>query len=247
MNNRFYAPGASKINLRVRLPAREATHLTKVLRLEIGSIIQVFDGQGHEFRGTLARTDQDGTFIDTFEPIEPAPESPVSIILAQALLKGRKFDQVIRDATMLGVTAIQPLVTSFTDVSKTIIKRSSSQERWRRIAISSAKQSGRAVVPTIESPVSIEQHLTQHPSGRRIMLVEPNIQASYKRLDSLSTDVVPSQAIVTIGPEGGWSNNELATAQEEAWELLTLGSRTLRADAAPVAAIAVFLFLWGDL
>jgi len=79
------------------------------------------------------------------------------------------------------------------------------------------------------------------------MLVEPDAQASYKRLDTLSTEVVPSQAIVTIGPEGGWSNKELATAREETWELLTLGSRTLRADAAPIAAIAVFLFLWGDL
>ena len=79
------------------------------------------------------------------------------------------------------------------------------------------------------------------------MLLAPDAQTSYKRLDSLSTDIVPSQAIITIGPEGGWSNNELAAARKEAWELLTLGSRTLRADAAPVAAIAVFLFLWGDL
>ena len=247
MNNRFYAPEAKGINLRVRLPEDEATHLTKVLRLEIGSRIHVFDGQGHEFRGKLVRIDHTGTFVDTFEPIEPAPESPVSIILAQALLKGRKFDQVIRDATMLGVSAIQPLITSYTDVPKSTIKRNSTQERWRRISVSSAKQSGRAVVPTIESPISIEQHLAQKPSGSRLMLVEPDAQTSYKRLDSLSTDIVPSQAIITIGPEGGWSNNELAAARKEAWELLTLGSRTLRADAAPVAAIAVFLFLWGDL
>ncbi len=247
MNNRFYAPEAKGINLRIRLPEDEASHLTKVLRLEVGSTIHVFDGQGHEFRGTFVRTDQNGTFVDTFEPIDPAPESPVSIILAQALLKGRKFDQVIRDATMLGVSAIQPLITSYTDVSKITIKRSSSQKRWQRIAVASAKQSGRAVVPIIKSPVLIEQHLAQKPSGSRLMLVEPDAQTSYKRLDSLSTDIVPSQAIITIGPEGGWSNNELAAARKEAWELLTLGSRTLRADAAPVAAIAVFLFLWGDL
>ena len=247
MTNRFYAPEASGINLRVRLPEHEANHLTKVLRLEIGSTIHVFDGQGHEFRGTLVSADHKGTFVNTLEPIEPAPESPVSIILAQALLKGRKFDQVIRDATMLGVSAIQPLITSYTDVSKTIINRSASQGRWQRIAVSSAKQSGRAVVPTVNCPVPIEQYLTQRPSGRRLMLVEPDAQSCYKRLDTLSTEVVPSQAIVTIGPEGGWSNKELATAREETWELLTLGSRTLRADAAPIAAIAVFLFLWGDL
>ena len=117
---------------------------------------------------------------------------------------------------MLGVSAIQPLITSYTDVSKTTIKRSSSQERWRRIAVSSAKQSERAVVPTVESPVSIERHLSQKSSGRRLMLVEPDAQSCYKRLDTQSTEIIPSQAIVTIGPEDGWSNRELATAREEA-------------------------------
>ena len=79
------------------------------------------------------------------------------------------------------------------------------------------------------------------------MLVEPDAQSCYKRLDTQSTEIIPSQAIVTIGPEDGWSNRELATARKEAWELLTIGSRTLRAAAAPIAAIAVFLLLWGDL
>ena len=121
MTNRFYAPEAFEINLRVRLPEHETNHLTKVLHLEVGSTIHVFDGQGHEFRGTLVSTDQKWTFVDTLEPIEPAPEYPVSIILAQALLKGREFDQAIRDATMLGVSAIQPLITSYTDVAKTTV------------------------------------------------------------------------------------------------------------------------------
>ena len=79
MTNRFYAPEAFEINLRVRLPEHENSHLTKVLRLEDGSTIHVFDGQGHEFLGTLVSTDQKGTFVDTLEPIEPAPESPVSL------------------------------------------------------------------------------------------------------------------------------------------------------------------------
>ena len=102
-------------------------------------------------------------------------------------------------------------------------------------------------MPVIESPLSVDRHLSDVGEGLHLMLVEPATGPSRDRLDALAARPSPQNASLTIGPEGGWSEDELSRAHAEGWELLTLGSRTLRADAAPVAAVSVLLFLWGEL
>ena len=231
----------------MRLPDSEAAHLTHALRLKAGAAIQVFDGQGHEFSGAIVSTDRTGTVVETLEPVDPAPEPQVAIMLAQAVLKGRKFDSVVRDAVMLGVSAVRPLITARTDVPEAALRGDSARQRWEKIAIASAKQSGRAVVPVIESPISFDRHLLETTDGLRVVLIEPPVGPPRDRLALLTSRTRPRHAILTIGPEGGWSEDELNRARAEGWETLTLGSRTLRADAAPVVAIAVLLHVWGEL
>lgn len=231
----------------MRLPESEALHLTQVLRLKAGLTVQVFDGEGHEFRGTIVSADRTGAIIDTLEPVEPAREPRVAVTLAQGMLKGRKFDGVIRDAVMLGVSAIRPLITAHTDVPEAAIRGDSVRRRWERIAVASAKQSGRAVVPVIESPMKIDQHLAQPGDGARLILVEPAAGPADTPRDTLASRPPPPRAVLTVGPEGGWSEDEISRARAEGWEPLTLGSRTLRADAAPVAAVAILMYVWGDL
>ncbi len=247
MTYRFYAPTASRTGVRVRLPDSEAAHLTHALRLKTGATIQLFDGQGHEFSGSIVTTDRTGTVVETFEPIDPAPEPLVAITLAQALLKGRKFDAVVRDAVMLGVSAVRPLITDHTDVPDAALHSDIACQRWRKIAIASAKQSGRAVVPVIESPISFNRHLTGTGDGLRVILVEPSAGPLPDRLDLLMSRPRPQHAMLTVGPEGGWSENELNRARAEGWEMLTLGSRTLRSDATPIVSVAILLYVWGDL
>jgi 16S rRNA (uracil1498-N3)-methyltransferase len=247
VTHRFYAPKASHTGVRVRLPDSEAAHLTDALRLKAGAAIQVFDGQGHEFRGAIVSTDRTGTVIETLDPVDPASEPQVAITLAQAVLKGRKFDSVIRDAVMLGVSAVRPLITARTDVPEAALRGDSVRQRWEKIAVASAKQSGRAVVPVIESPISFDRHLSETNDGLRVMLIEPPAEPPRDRLALLTSRTRPRQAMLTIGPEGGWSEYELNRARVKGWETLTLGSRTLRADAAPVVAIAVLLYVWGEL
>ena len=231
----------------MRLPDSEATHLTQVLRLKAGVTVQVFDGHGHEFRATIVAADRSGAIIDTLEPVETAREPRVAVTLAQAMLKGRKFDQVVRDAVMLGVSAVRPLLTTHTAVPETAILGGSARRRWERIAVASAKQSGRAVVPVIESPMTIDRHLSQPGDHARLMLVEPTAGSADSPRNRLMSLLPPPRAMLTIGPEGGWSEDEVSRARAERWELLTLGSRTLRADAAPVAAVAILMYVWGDL
>ena len=247
MTHRFYAPTASRTGLRVRLPDSEAVHQTHALRLRAGATVQVFDGRGHEFSGTIVTTDRTGTVVETLAPVDPAPEPQVAITLAQAVLKGRKFDSVVRDAVMLGVSAVRPLITAHTDVPEAALRSGSTRQRWEHIAVASAKQSGRAVVPVIESPMSFERHLGNTGEGLRMILVEPPVGPARDRPDVLTTRPRPRHAVLTIGPEGGWSEEELIRARAEGWEMLTLGSRTLRADAASVVSVGVLLYVWGEL
>jgi len=108
--DRFYAPTASRTGVRVHLPDSEAAHLTHVLRPKAGATIQIFDGKAHEFIGAIITTDRTDAVVETLEPFDPVPQPRVTITLAPAILKRRKFDSIVRDAVMLGVSALQPLV-----------------------------------------------------------------------------------------------------------------------------------------
>ena len=116
-------------------------------------------------------------------------------------------------------------------------------ERWRKIAVSSAKQCGRAVVLTLASHVRFDQLLTDATVLPRIMLVEPAARSAHKSRGVLSNQPPLTAATLAIGPEGGWTK----AARGRGFSLLTLGARALRADAAPAEAISVLQFVWGDL
>ena len=244
---RFYAPEASTTGETVTLSDSESHHLTSVLRLRAGDTIRVFDGRGHEYTAQVKRKLQKAVSVLLVDTFEPAIEPRVKITLAPGLLKGRGLDTIIRNATMLGVAVIQPLLTARANVYPTALSHNDSLERWHKIAVSSAKQSGRAVVPIVAAPISLGELLVNTTSVMRIMLVEPASGVNSKQLEILSQSPIPPTATLAIGPEGGWSASELQSAHKHNFQQLTLGVRTFRADAAPMAAISVLQFLWGDL
>src|SRR5262249_18613781 len=144
-------------------------------------------------------------------------------------------------ATMMGVTAIEPLVTDHTVAH---MKEGRAPERWRRIAIASAKQCRRAVVPAIGAGTSFADWLARDSSASRLLLGEPQQRKSGQPPSFLRP---PASVTLVVGPEGGWSDREIDVAIEAGLTPVTLGGRTLRADAVPVVAIAVVQFLLGDL
>jgi 16S rRNA (uracil1498-N3)-methyltransferase len=117
-------------------------------------------------------------------------------------------------------------------------------DRWRRIALASTKQSRRAVLPEIRMPLTFEHYLEEPAAELRLMLVEPGAVPPVETAASLRKERVPSDAALLVGPEGGWDENECERGGAGASRLITLGPRTLRADAVPVAAISVLQFLW---
>lgn len=227
------------------LPTDEAEHLVRVLRLGAGADVEIFDGRGCLWRAEVIEAGRRGVTVRLVEPGEAAPETRVRTVLAVGVLKGDKMDGVVRDAVMLGVDAVQPLVSSRVEIAPAALARRGRVERWRRVAVASVKQCGRAVVPAVLDPLTFDQYLVAGGAGVRLMCVEPSAVGG----KAVAVRDVPPQAAahVVVGPEGGWTPGEVAAAAAAHWVLVSLGARTLRADAAPLVALTALLATWGDL
>jgi 16S rRNA (uracil1498-N3)-methyltransferase len=240
---RFLAESIDAAAGTARLTGDEARHLSQVLRLGVGDEVAVFDGSGREFRARVERAGRDGADLQLLEEFPAAPEPSVRLTLAQAALKGEKMDDVVRDATMMGVAAIEPLVTGHTAAH---MKAGRAPERWRRIAIASAKQCRRAVVPAIGEGSAFLDWLPRDRAAMRLLLVEPSAAVEGHPVSTLGS-TRPASASLNVGPEGGWSVGEIEAAVRSGCVPITLGRRTLRADAVPIVAIGLLQFIWGDL
>ena len=245
--HRFFAPALDPGDETVVLPRDEAEHLTRVLRLGVGDTVAVFDGRGREFTARVATVMRRDVRLQLVARVDPAPEPSVALTIAQAVLKGDKMDDVVRDAVMLGAAAIQPIVTKRTETTVASLIKGARIDRWRRVALASVKQSRRAVLPEIRVPLTLESYFDEPAAALRLMLVEPGAASDAEPVSAVQRGPVPADAVVLVGPEGGWTEQECAMARQRGARLVTLGHRTLRADAVPIAAISVLQFLWGDL
>ncbi len=240
---RLYVPLLGASDRTIDLPDDEAGHLRRVLRVKAGAAIRLFDGRGREVAARVTAVQRDRVVAEIGDPVEAASEWSVRITLAQAVLKGDKIDEVIRDAVMMGVAAVQLLVTARTEVPAPAWSRGRRLERWQRIAVSSAKQCGRAVVPAVLAPAPLGDVLTAaEPGAARLMLVEPSA-APAGSAAALPSEA-PASALVLVGPEGGWADEEVVLALSAGCLPVSLGPRTLRADAAAVVALSVMQYAW---
>ena len=248
MHPRFFAPEAQTSGDLVTLPEEEAQHLTRVLRLGAGACVRIFNGSGDEFESVVEAAAKDVVRVRIGSPRDPAPEAHLNITLAQAVLKGDKMDDVVRDAVMIGATAIRPVLTARTETSAAILQKSHRQDRWERVAISAAKQCGRAVVPPILEPLTFDELMgilqDKWLSGPAFMLVEPGATKSAVPFSELDVEP-PKAATAVVGPEGGWTAEEIEAASLVC-RLVTLGRRTLRADAMGLIAIAAVFSRWKE-
>jgi 16S rRNA (uracil1498-N3)-methyltransferase len=244
---RFFVPDLDPTLGVVALPPDEARHLTRVMRLSAGDDVAVFDGRGHEFRARVVTALRDKVQLVLLDASVPAPEPRVPLTLVQAVLKGDKMDAVVRDATMMGVAAIEPVITARTIGRLKALESGRASERWRRVAISSAKQCRRATVPVIGAGRGLADWLVQGASGMQLMLVEPSASGGDEQSLRLLETHAPASLSLLVGPEGGWTVEERQQAEAAGCIPVTLGGITLRADAIAVAAIAIVRFALKDL
>ena len=243
---RFFAPTNAFNNQSVTLVEDEARHLRDVLRMKVGDEVYVFNGAGQEFRCTVSLLKRDLAILEDCRQVEPLkPESPLNLTLALALLKGEKFDLVVQKATELGITAIIPVITRYADIKlKDAGDAKKRVDRWQRIAMEAAKQSGRAAIPNVSSPVTFESLMAKDFVGERIMFSE----REGRPLDNtLATKAGVDAAIILVGSEGGWTDEEIETAGNSGWKIVTLGGRILRAETGAISATVLLQHALGDL
>jgi 16S rRNA (uracil1498-N3)-methyltransferase len=218
------------------LTGDQATHLARVLRAEPGQIYDVV-ANGFLHRAEIAAvTDSEVHFI-LHEELESDTALPLHLLLA--VFKFDHMEWAIEKATELGIARITPILARRTEkhLAQSASKRA---ERWRRIALEASKQSRRTTIPEIADPIPLKQALEQEQSPTRILLSETEqattITAALINAKSSNQETDTSLA---IGPEGGWTPEEMALFTQHQWQPVTLGPRILRAETAAIAAIAI--------
>lgn len=240
--HRCHAPDLVPGDRDVALSAAETHHLVNVVRARVGNEVRVFDGRGHEFDATVATIARRSARLTIGAPVAPRPEPRVAITLAQAVLKTDRMNDVVGRATMLGATAIQPLLTDRTVVPAAAM-RGAAGARWSRLAVAAARQSGRAVVPLVHEPVRFGAFIEAGRDGPTVLLAEPSAGGAGPVFTPEAT-AIPDQAVLMVGPEGGWSPDECRAARHAGCLEWRVSRLTLGADAAGPAALAVLLYLW---
>lgn len=239
---RFYCAPPLPVSGTFDLPPEAAHHAARVLRLRKGDDVEIFDGNGNECRGTIAEISGKRVVVGSIAATNTNRESPLQVVLAQALASSEKMDWVIQKATELGVTEIQPLDTE-RSVAKLSAERATKRlEHWRQVAISACEQCGRNTLPQIHAPLDIMvwlQQMRQAADTKFILL--PGGAAS------LHNQVKPQgKVILLIGAEGGFTQAESEIALHSGFVAIRMGARVLRTETAAVAGLAALQTLWGD-
>jgi len=226
-----------------------------VLRMTPGDEAFVFDGNGNEYRCTFRRLEDNGAELEIVDSMSDIVESPLELTLAQALAKGEKFDFIVQKATELGVNRIVPLVTRYADVRLDEGQRASRTERWRRISLESMKQCGRRKLVQITEPLSIYQLMSalEH-SGNTVTGAKPahslllfSERGGIGVTEALGVNSKSRSVVALVGPEGGWSDDELETLSDYGCTPVTLGPRVIRTETAALVAITLIQHTLGDL
>jgi 16S rRNA (uracil1498-N3)-methyltransferase len=223
----------------------EVRHIKNVLRLKPGDKIRVFDGEGFEYDASIHRFFDDRVEIKIMRKFPGEKESPVQIGVAQALLKERKMDRLLRHLCELGVTRWIPFISE-RSVSRPSEKRLSARvQRWNKIVQESCKQCRRSKLPEIINTLTFEDVLSYGSSCDLQIVFYENESATLKSL--LPHHPVPRDILLILGPEGGFSDQEIEKAGAAGCVIAGLGSRILRAETAAIAACTLTQFLYGDM
>ena len=243
---RFFLPSRQIHANRGTIAGQELGHLRKVLRLKPGDRITVFDDTGWEHEAVICSLAVAQGEIEILSSRQAQRESPLQITLAAGLTKGEKFEFVVEKATELGVQTIVPFTSTYAVPKLDERKIASRTERWRKIALSAAKQCGRTVVPEV-LPLCTFQELLIRPSHEGVKLFFWEQEAA-QSLDDVYKKHRDAKAVtLAIGPEGGFSSAEAELARAQGFDSVQLGRRILRAETAAVTALSLAQFLWGDL
>jgi len=266
---RVFLPAINFKDNRISITDEKARYLISVLRCRKGDDLVIFDGKGNCYRTTILKADRREVITEVIEKIPFNTESRLNITLVQGLLKGEKMDMVIQKTTELGVKKIIPVITERSQVRDT-----RKVTRWRKIAEEASRQSGRSVIPIIREPVEFKKFYANHDPQYKFqgfifyeedgMKLSEAVEILKQRFHYTLPSPLPSregklpsplvgegkgegELFVVIGPEGGFTKEEVTVAKERGLLVTSLGKRILRAETAAISAMTLVQYLLGDI
>ena len=238
---RVYLDQALETGNTCRLAEEAAHHIATVLRMKTGEALVLFNGSGGSYRAVISRMEKRCVEVTTGVHEPDDRESPLAITLAQAVMRGQHMDYALQKAVELGVQHIVPLLCLHGNVKLGDEQKQHRHEHWRRIIISACEQCGRNRIPLLSPPLRFTDWVGTDPNELKLIL-HPGDGVRLASLRSVSNTMT-----LLAGPEGGFSDDEIAGAQRHGYQSITLGPRVLRAESAALVAISICQALWGDI
>ncbi|WP_044407998.1 16S rRNA (uracil(1498)-N(3))-methyltransferase [Thiomicrospira microaerophila] len=242
---RLYLAVDLQPGLVVNLNKDQAHYALTVLRLKNAHPVQVFDGLGQQIDGVLQILSRRDAQVLLGEHLErPNTESPLNTLLLQGISRGERMDYSLQKAVELGVTEIQPLFTDRCEVRLDADKAEKRRQQWQALVISACEQSGRAQVPIVHAPVTLEHWIGQLTQPAQGLVLDPYAQQT---LQTISKPSHLQAFALLVGPEGGLTDMEVQLAQNAGLTAIRLGSRILRTETAAPVILSLLQAQWGDL
>lgn len=238
---RIFTDSALSTGQTTDLDDSAAQHVGRVLRMQPGQALTLFNGDGQDYAATVTEAGKKRVAVSVEDARPNLTESSLEIVLGQTLSKGDRMDYAVQKAVEMGVTRIVPLTTERSEVKLKGDREDKRLRHWRQIAISAAEQCGRARVPEIQPVMALEDWF-EHAGDCDLRLV-----LHHRTQHSLDAMSPPRRIALMIGPEGGLNPAEIAAAEAAGFLPVALGPRVLRTETAPVAAMALCQWLWGDI
>ena len=239
---RFYFPETLALGARVHLPQDAAQHAIRVLRLAEGAGVALFNGDGQVYHAKILRIEKQDVTVLIEQCAATCRESPLQITLVQGISSGERMDFTLQKSVELGVRAIQAIQAERSVVKLTPERKEKRLRHWQNIVNAACAQCGRNVVPSVQPALSLTDWLAgQTPDGSLRLLLAPDAEMRLRDLEQPTGPVV-----LAVGPEGGFSDNELRALQQYGFISLRLGPRVLRTETAALAALSALQSCWGD-
>ena len=235
---RIYSPVELSDNQTIELDGSAAHHLIKVLRFKIGYQLIIFNGRGQQVDATITQMSKKSLQVKTTTVDTSDKQSPLRTVLGIALSKGDRFDWVVQKATEMGVHEIQPLFSQRSEVKLSGDRLDKKWQSWQHIIIAACEQCQRNTLAVLHPVATLDQWLQNVDCDKKLVLHH----RSEERLNAQK----PGSVALLIGPEGGLSDGEITQAIDSGFDALTLGPRVLRTETAPIAALSVLQYRWGD-
>lgn len=240
--HRFYHSNPLDLNQIIILDEFSSHHALRVMRVKVDDFLILFNGDGFEYRGRVSDINKKTINVEILSKEKNNSESPININLFQSISSNEKMDMVIQKATELGVSSIQPIFTSRSTIKLSLDRTKKRVIHWKQVSISACEQSGRSKIPTIKSPIGFDRFVEGISTNSLNLLLHPdNSKESSNLPNKYSGDIN-----IFIGPEGGFSQDEVLLLKKQNCINIQLGSRILRTETAPLAIIAILQYKYGD-